>query len=62
MDAWLISWMDAGHNFRDRIVAVLPEWYEAGDVQKVAEALFYVGTLTIGEAIQFRSGRKPSPE
>lgn len=62
MDAWLISWMPAGRNFVDRVVTVLPSSYESGEVAKILDALFYVGTLNLEEMAHFRSAPEMKPQ
>lgn len=62
MDAWLISWTPAGRNFVDQVVAILPDHYEPPDVEKILEALFHVGSFTVAETVNIRSGFGVRPE
>jgi hypothetical protein len=61
MEAWLISWMPAGHDAVDRIVTVLPAHFEPAEVRRVAETVFYIGAFTPAETVHHRlgSGMKP---
>ncbi|HEY2093379.1 MAG TPA: hypothetical protein VGJ81_15980 [Thermoanaerobaculia bacterium] len=61
MEAWLITWDEAGHDNIDRFLTVLPNDYEPELVRAIAESIFYVGAFTPAETIQHRlgSGLKP---
>jgi len=57
MKGWLISWLPAGRNFVDRIVTLLPDDYDADEVEKILRALFNIGSLTFGEMVQSIEGQ-----
>ena len=61
MDGWLFTWLPAGHERIDRVVTILPAQYTTDDVAIVLRALFFVGTLTIGETIVHLRGNEVTP-
>lgn len=62
MEAWLITWDEAGHDNVDRWLTVLPASYELERVREIAESLFYVGSFTPAETVRHRLGTGLKPE
>lgn len=62
MDGWLISWMRAGKDFKDRVVSFLPSEFTEDVVERIAIEFWCSATLNFSEVLAVRSGTGPCPQ